>query len=32
MIDENTYKEYKETSDFKKIMKITKEYKDRYRT
>jgi len=30
-IDENSYKDYKETSDFKKILKISKEYKDRYR-
>ena len=30
-IDENIYREYKESSDFKKILKISKEYKDRYR-
>ena len=30
-IDESSYREYKETSDFKKILKISKEYKDRYR-
>ena len=30
-IDEPSYREYKETSDFKKILKISKEYKDRYR-
>ena len=30
-IDEASYREYKETSDFKKILKISKEYKDRYR-
>ena len=29
---ENTYKQYKETSDFKKILKISREYKDRYKT
>ena len=30
-IDDASYREYKETSDFKKIIKISKEYKDRYR-
>ena len=30
-IDDVSYREYKETSDFKKIIKISKEYKDRYR-
>lgn len=30
-IDEGTYREYKESTDFKKILKISKEYKDRYR-
>ena len=31
-VEESVYKEYKETSDFKKILKISKEYKDRYKT
>jgi RNase H-fold protein (predicted Holliday junction resolvase) len=31
-VEEGVYKEYKETSDFKKILKISKEYKDRYKT
>ena len=30
-IDEASYRDYKETPDFKKILKISREYKDRYR-